>query len=193
MSGLDEVQVADVVTISVTPLLIVATAVYWDVAPTAGAAPVTVTVDTTDGAVVLPPHAVTRRPKPRTANENETVLAHVHGFRLIRTCLNILPSPSQALAARWLLCGSDRALVTAQRRDGEESVADTCKVLQGSARFYRVLQGSFWVLQGSGFHRVLQVLAAHPEATVIHEVKGSGYARPPQATKLPRLHHRYRS
>jgi hypothetical protein len=104
MSGFDDVHVAEVVTTSVVPLLIVAVAEYWDDAPTAGGVPVTVTDDTALGAVLLPPHAVTRNPRLTTTSESEIVVIHRYGFRLIRTSLSILPS----LHKHWRLAGSMR-------------------------------------------------------------------------------------
>ena len=96
----DDDHVAVVVTISILPSDIVATAVYCDDAPTAGALPVTVTVDTTVGEVAEL-HALANTPNARTiAMALPTV--HACTFRLATTRLNIF-SPFHRSAVRWLL------------------------------------------------------------------------------------------
>ena len=72
-SGLDDVHVAVVVTTSVVPLDRLATAAYCDDVPTAGAAPVTVTEETTDGDVAVP-HAFARAHAPIVTTARMTVV-----------------------------------------------------------------------------------------------------------------------
>jgi hypothetical protein len=81
MSAFDDVQVAVVVTFSVVPFDIFATAAYCDDEPTAGAAPVTVTVDTTDGDVAEP-HAVARTQSPIATSTTGRTFTHGLAFRL---------------------------------------------------------------------------------------------------------------
>jgi len=76
MSGLDDVHVAVVVTTSVVPLDRLATAAYCADVPTAGAAPLTVTDETTDGDVAVP-HAAVTAPAPIAPSPRESTAANL--------------------------------------------------------------------------------------------------------------------
>jgi len=72
--GSDDVHVAVLVTTSVVPFDIVAVAVYCDVDPTTGGAPVTATDDTLDGDVAEP-HADAATQRVMATSESAKALA----------------------------------------------------------------------------------------------------------------------
>ena len=101
MSGFDDVQLAVVVTFSVVPFDMFATAAYCDDVPTAGAAPVTVTVDTTDGDVAEP-HAVARTQSPIATSTTGRTFTHGLPFRPDPTFPNICAAfPIRSALASW--------------------------------------------------------------------------------------------
>jgi len=108
MSEFDDVHVAVVVTFSLVPFDMFATAAYCDDEPTAGAAPVTVTVDTTEGAVA-DPHAVARTQSPIATGTISRTFAHGVPFRPNPTSLNICAAFQSAV--RWLHGRSDLRLM----------------------------------------------------------------------------------
>jgi hypothetical protein len=108
MSGFEEVQLAVVVTFSVVPFDMFATAAYCDDEPTAGAAPLTVTVDTVDGAVAEP-QALASTQSPIATSAIGRTFVQTLPFRPDPTCLIILAA--FRLAVRWLHGCSDRRLM----------------------------------------------------------------------------------
>jgi hypothetical protein len=74
---LDDVQVAVLVTSSVVPSSIVATAVNCAVAPTAGAVPLTAMDETVEGVVVELPHAAAK-----TATAAAIAIRLIHRTRI---------------------------------------------------------------------------------------------------------------
>jgi hypothetical protein len=109
MSLLDDVHVAVVVTFSVVPFDRFAVAAYCAVAPTAGGAPVTVTVETADGDVAELPHAVVRNPRPTMTRARGMSLDHRYAFRPFSVFLNIDLVPPYARQ-----CAGSMAVETVQ-------------------------------------------------------------------------------